>query len=135
MSIGETCQGAAACLAVEGEMTIYRAAELQPVLLDAVRTHDAPALDLSEVTEFDCAGMQLLLVARREARRLGPGQAEGGDREQERKRPTAGQPDSRSGSAGHLRQPCRTGNASMNMHNDPLSPTGQAVAQSGEACR
>ena len=71
MSIGETCQGAAACLAVEGEMTIYRAAELQPVLLDAVRTHDAPALDLSEVTEFDCAGMQLLLVARREARRLG----------------------------------------------------------------
>ena len=71
MSIGETCQGAAACLAVEGEMTIYRAAELQPVLLDAVRAHDAPALDLSEVTEFDCAGMQLLLVARREARRLG----------------------------------------------------------------
>jgi anti-anti-sigma factor len=71
MSIGETSQGAAACLAVEGEMTIYRAAELHPVLLDAVRTHDAPALDLSEVTEFDCAGMQLLLVARREAQRLG----------------------------------------------------------------
>ena len=69
--IGETSQGAAACLAVEGEMTIYRAAELHPVLLDAVRTHDAPALDLSEVTEFDCAGMQLLLVARREAQRLG----------------------------------------------------------------
>jgi anti-anti-sigma factor len=69
--IGETSQGAAACLAVEGEMTIYRAAELHPVLLDAVRTIDAPALDLSEVTEFDCAGMQLLLAARREARRLG----------------------------------------------------------------
>ena len=71
MNIGETGQGAAACLAVDGEMTIYRAAELHPVLLDAVRTHDAPALDLSEVTEFDCAGVQLLLVARREARRLG----------------------------------------------------------------
>ena len=69
--IGETSQGAAACLAVEGEMTIYRAAELYPVLLDAVRTIDAPALDLSEVTEFDCAGMQLILVARREAQRLG----------------------------------------------------------------
>jgi len=71
MNIGETSQGAAACLAVEGEMTIYRAAELHPVLLDAVRTHDAPALDLSAVTEFDCAGVQLLLVARREARRHG----------------------------------------------------------------
>ena len=71
MTIGETSQGAAACLAVEGEMTIYRAAELHPVLLDAVSTMEAPALDLSEVTEFDCAGVQLLLVARREARRLG----------------------------------------------------------------
>jgi anti-anti-sigma factor len=71
MNIGETRQGAAACLAVEGEMTIYRAAELHPALLDAVRTQDAPALDLSAVTEFDSAGVQLLLVARREAGRLG----------------------------------------------------------------
>ncbi|WP_075795837.1 STAS domain-containing protein [Massilia putida] len=71
MSIGETSQGAATCLAVEGEMTIYRAAELHPALLDAVRTHDTPALDLSAVTEFDSAGVQLLLVARREAGRLG----------------------------------------------------------------
>jgi anti-anti-sigma factor len=71
MNIGETCQGAVARLAVEGELTIYRAAELKPVLLDAVRTMDAPAFDLSAVTEFDCAGVQLLLVARREAARLG----------------------------------------------------------------
>lgn len=71
MSIGETCQGAAACLAVEGEMTIYRAAELKPALLEAVRTHDAPTLDLSAVTEFDSAGLQLLMVARREAAGLG----------------------------------------------------------------
>ena len=71
MNIGATSQGAAACLAVEGEMTIYRAAELKPALLDAVRTQDAPALDLANVTEFDSAGAQLLLVARREAARLG----------------------------------------------------------------
>ena len=71
MSIGDTCQGAAARLAVEGELTIYRAAELHPALLDAVRTQDAPVLDLSAVTEFDSAGVQLLLVARREAARLG----------------------------------------------------------------
>ncbi|MGB9108811.1 MAG: STAS domain-containing protein, partial [Telluria sp.] len=71
MNIGETRQGAAACLAVEGELTIYRAAELKPALLDAVRAHDAPALDLSAVTEFDSAGLQLLLMARREAAGLG----------------------------------------------------------------
>jgi anti-anti-sigma factor len=56
---------------VEGEMTIYRAAELKPALLDAVRAHEAPALDLSAVTEFDSAGLQLLLMARQEAGRLG----------------------------------------------------------------
>jgi anti-anti-sigma factor len=56
---------------VEGEMTIYRAAELKPALLDAVRTQEAPALDLSAVTEFDSAGLQLLLMARQEAARLG----------------------------------------------------------------
>jgi len=71
MSIGEPGQGAAACLAVEGEMTIYRAAELKPALLAAVHAPEAPALDLSAVTEFDSAGLQLLLVARREAARLG----------------------------------------------------------------
>jgi anti-sigma B factor antagonist len=71
MMIGEPGQGASACLAVEGEMTIYRAAELKPVLLEAVHAHDAPALDLSAVTEFDSAGLQLLLAARQEAARLG----------------------------------------------------------------
>ena len=71
MTSGEACQGTAACLAVEGELTIYRAAELKPALLDAVRASAAPALDLSAVTEFDSAGLQLLLVARGEAARLG----------------------------------------------------------------
>ena len=71
MTIGETSQGAAACLAVEGEMTIYRAAELKPALLEAVRAHETPALDLSAVTEFDSAGLQLLLMAHGEAARLG----------------------------------------------------------------
>ena len=71
MSIGQACQGTAACLAVEGEMTIYRAAELNPMLLEAVRAHDAPALDLSAVSEFDSAGLQLLLATRLEAARLG----------------------------------------------------------------
>ncbi|GGX98169.1 STAS domain-containing protein [Massilia dura] len=71
MSIGEARQGQAVALAVEGELTIYRAAELKDALLDAVRQHAAPAFDLTAVTEFDSAGLQLLLVARQEAASLG----------------------------------------------------------------
>ena len=71
MSIGEARQGQAVALAVEGELTIYRAAELKDALLDAVRQHAAPAFDLSAVSEFDSAGLQLLLVARQEAVALG----------------------------------------------------------------
>lgn len=71
MTLAATNVDDGAALAVEGEMTIYRAAELQPLLLDAVRAHAAPALDLSAVTEFDSAGLQLLLAARRLAASLG----------------------------------------------------------------
>lgn len=57
-------------LRLEGELTIYRAAELKPVILDAVRRAAEPVLDLSEVSEIDTAGVQLLLLARREAAAL-----------------------------------------------------------------
>ena len=70
MSIGAS-QGPVAALAIEGELTIYRAAELKDPMLAAVRQHEAPAFDLSGVTEFDSAGLQLLLVARQEAAGLG----------------------------------------------------------------
>ncbi len=55
----------AAC-AVDGELTIQRAAELKPVLVQAARA-EAPLIDLSGVTELDTAGVQLLLLARRVA--------------------------------------------------------------------
>jgi anti-anti-sigma factor len=70
MSIGAESQGTAVAFAIEGELTIYRAAELKPVLLEAA-AGEAPAVDLSQVTEFDSAGLQLLLVAAREAQREG----------------------------------------------------------------
>lgn len=66
MSIGAESQGTAVAFAIEGELTIYRAAELKPVLLEAA-AGEAPAVDLSQVTEFDSAGLQLLLVAARQA--------------------------------------------------------------------
>jgi len=53
-------------LRVNGEMTIYRASEVAQTLFAAVRAHDGDvSLDLSDVTEFDTAGLQLVLMARR----------------------------------------------------------------------
>jgi anti-sigma B factor antagonist len=60
----------AGVLAVEGEMTIYRASELRAAMLQAL----APAglaLDLSQVSELDSAGVQLLVAAARSAREAG----------------------------------------------------------------
>ncbi|URI11709.1 STAS domain-containing protein [Aquincola tertiaricarbonis] len=57
-------------LRLDGELTIYRAGELKPVILDAVRRAAEPAIDLSEISEIDTAGVQLLLLARREAASL-----------------------------------------------------------------
>ncbi len=54
-------------LPLDGELNIYRAAELRQVLLAALS--DSPAgleLDLSGVSEIDSAGVQLLLAVRRD---------------------------------------------------------------------
>lgn len=54
---------------VDGEMTIYDAAVMKPVLLDAVARHAEIEINLAGVREMDSAGVQLLLLARREAQR------------------------------------------------------------------
>jgi len=56
--------------AIEGELTIYRAEELQAALGEALARDPALQIDLSRVTEFDGAGVQLLLAARKAAPRL-----------------------------------------------------------------
>lgn len=66
-------EAGSACLRLDGELTIYRAGELKQPLLDAVRAAAVPAIDLADVTEIDTAGVQLLLMARREAAALGRG--------------------------------------------------------------
>ena len=60
-------KGATLALRIEGEMTIYRAAELKAVLLDAIDAQSTPELDLSGVVEIDTAGVQLLMMSRRAA--------------------------------------------------------------------
>ena len=57
-------------LRIEGELTIYRAAELCDVLkaaLAAVPEHGTLGLDLRAVSELDSAGAQLLLAAQKSA--------------------------------------------------------------------
>jgi anti-anti-sigma factor len=57
---------------IEGEMTVYTAAALHTQVSEVlVKRPSINLLDLSEVTEIDTAGLQVLLVARRSAEALG----------------------------------------------------------------
>ena len=58
-------------LALEGELTIYTAAGLKATVLELISAQDAPELDLSGITELDTAGLQLLILAKREAAHAG----------------------------------------------------------------
>lgn len=53
--------------AIEGELTIYRASELKQDLLDKISGNQEIDVDLSQVTEIDSAGLQLMVLAKREA--------------------------------------------------------------------
>jgi anti-sigma B factor antagonist len=52
-------------LRIEGEMNIYRAAELKGSLLEALEQAGELEIDLSAVSEIDTAGVQLLMLARK----------------------------------------------------------------------
>jgi len=58
-------------LALEGEMTIYTAHQIKQRLLDALALGEGLEADLSQVSEFDSVGLQLLLLARAESFRAG----------------------------------------------------------------
>ncbi|HLA29420.1 MAG TPA: STAS domain-containing protein [Pseudomonas sp.] len=58
-------------LRIEGEMSIYTAAELKSQLLPHLGLSGELEIDLSQVSELDGAGLQLLLLAKREAARAG----------------------------------------------------------------
>jgi anti-anti-sigma factor len=52
-------------LRIEGELTIFRAMELKPVIL---ANPPVSKIDLSGVTDLDTAGLQLLMLAKKTAR-------------------------------------------------------------------
>lgn len=58
-------------LHIEGDMTIYTAAELKNELAKQLAAPGDMEMDLSEVGEMDTAGLQLLVLAKREAQRIG----------------------------------------------------------------
>jgi anti-sigma B factor antagonist len=56
-------------LKIEGDMTIYTAAELKAELMPYITLSVEHEIDLSGVSEIDSAGLQLLMLAKREAGR------------------------------------------------------------------
>ena len=63
----ETSSDNVARLAIDGELTIYRAADLKVQILQALRQTPVLEVDLSGVTELDTAGLQVLMVAKQAA--------------------------------------------------------------------
>lgn len=57
-------------IALPQDMTIYNAMEQKQTLLEALAGTEDLELDLSGVAEIDTAGLQLLLLVKREAQRL-----------------------------------------------------------------
>ena len=56
----------ATAVGIEGEMTIYTAAEQYAGLRERLRNHKELELDLSAVTELDSAGVQVLMMLKKE---------------------------------------------------------------------
>jgi anti-anti-sigma factor len=54
-------------ITINEDMTIYNAATQKPMLLDALTDCQELDLDLSQVSEMDTAGFQILLLTKREA--------------------------------------------------------------------
>ena len=52
-------------------MTIYHALDQKTLLLDALLTCDVLELDLLQVGDIDTAGLQLLIMLKKEAQRTG----------------------------------------------------------------
>ncbi|MCJ8203482.1 STAS domain-containing protein [Pseudomonas sp. RGM2987] len=56
---------------IDGEQTIYTAADLSALWLPRLGATPRMEVDLSQITEIDGAGLQLLLMALREAPKAG----------------------------------------------------------------
>lgn len=71
MPIQVETENGLARLKVEGEMTIYTAADCKQTITAALQQCGEIEINLSAVEEMDTAGFQLLFLAKREAERSG----------------------------------------------------------------
>jgi len=71
MSVPTEDQDGRCTLHLDGELTIYTAAQHRATLLERLGACPELKLDLAGVTELDTAGLQLLLVLKREAQAQG----------------------------------------------------------------
>jgi anti-sigma B factor antagonist len=60
-------KNATSILRIEGEMSIYRAVELKQTLLASLNEAAELEVDLAAVTELDTAGVQILMLLKRQA--------------------------------------------------------------------
>lgn len=67
MNVNVTNESGYCRIGIEGEMTIYNAAQLKDALLMAMTEPGQLEMNLGQVSEIDTAGLQLLALAKREA--------------------------------------------------------------------
>lgn len=70
MEIRSTMDGPVCRAEIVGELTIYHAHYAKQRLLELVHHHQDIEIDLSGVSEIDTAGLQLLLLAKRDGAAL-----------------------------------------------------------------
>ncbi|MCD5973339.1 STAS domain-containing protein [Pseudomonas quasicaspiana] len=58
-------------VSIDGELTIYTASDLSAQLLPRLGATPQMQIDLSQITEMDGAGLQLLIMVTREASKAG----------------------------------------------------------------
>ncbi|WP_153131658.1 STAS domain-containing protein [Dechloromonas hortensis] len=58
-------------LSITEDLTIYHALEQKQMLLDALAVTDELELNLAQVAEMDTAGLQLLVLLKKESQRTG----------------------------------------------------------------
>jgi anti-anti-sigma factor len=67
MNVNITNENNVCRIAIDGEMTIYSAAQAKEDLQSALATCNEIEMNLAQVSEIDTAGLQLLALVKREA--------------------------------------------------------------------
>lgn len=67
MDVNVSNEGGLCRIEVEGEMTIYTAAQLKESLIAPIEDCESMQISLAKISEIDASGLQLLALVKREA--------------------------------------------------------------------